>query len=391
MPSVTRHTAVGILAAISIGLTLDAGASGRAQDGPVRLVDGFDAGLEQWTVIGAPAVRIIESGDPGHGPVMLLEPNGDVLARVRGSERWGSLRLEGEALFPADIDNYLGVAYNVQRRGERLDYGLIYIKGNDSYLQANPHRDSNVGRTLYPDFNVPLRDAAAVRTGEWIRFSVEVDGSMCHFYVGDMETPQMTFPLFELSSGQVGLQPRSVGGPVWVDNIRVTSIGRLSYQGPPRPAEPRRPDAAMLTSWQVLGPLNRTHDEAAREPEAAGLDWRPFETDARGAVVTGRVVDYHGSETTAYFRTQVSSAGAREATLHLSTVDDLAIWVNGRFHWFVARGSRAWPDFGVNPEHAGQRIPIRLQAGANDIVIRVRGGVYASGGFFARLEDGTPR
>ena len=391
MLSVNRYAAVGILAGISIGLTPGPDAAGGAQDGPVRLVDGFDAGLEQWTLIGAPAVRIVDSGDPGHGPVMLLEPNGDALALARGSERWGSLRIEGDALFPTDGDNYLGVAYNVQRRGERLDYGLIYIKGNDSYLQANPHRDFNVGRTLYPDFNVALRGAAAVRTGEWVRFSVEVDGSMCHFYVGDMKTPQMTFPLFELSSGQIGLQPRSVGGPVWVDNIRITSIGGLSYRGPARPAEPRRPDAAMLTNWQVLGPLDRSHDEAARQPEAAGLDWRPFETDARGAVVTGRVVDYHGPETTAYFRTQVASERSRDAVLHLSTVDDLAIWVNRRFHWFVARGSRAWPDFGVNPQHAGLRIPIRLQEGANDIVIRVRGGVYASGGFFARLEDGTPR
>ena len=32
------------------------------------------------------------------------------------------------------------------------------------------------------------------------------------------------------------------------------------------------------------------------------------------------------------------------------------------------------------------RIPLPLRAGANELVIRVRGGVYASGGFYARIE-----
>jgi len=351
----------------------------------VRFEDDFEGGLEQWIVEGVEAVRTADSGDPRHGRVMVLEPNGDVLALVRGSERWGRVRIEGDARFPTDVNNYLGVAYNHQRRGDRQDFGLIYIKGNDSYLQANPHRDFNVGRTLYPEYVVPLQGAAAVRTGEWVRFKVEVADRDAHFYVGDMTTPQMTFPLFELTSGQVGLQPRSVGGPVWVGNVRVTSIAGLSWQGPARPAAPVEPAEGTVTSWQVLGPFDRTRDEVAREPGRAGLDWQPFEPDARGAVVTGRVVDFHGPRSVAYFRTQVRSSSAGPATLHLSTIDDLAIWVNGRFHWFVAPGSRAWPDFLANPDHAGQAIPIQLRDGVNEIVLRVRGGVYATGGFFAGI------
>lgn len=46
----------------------------------------------------------------------------------------------------------------------------------------------------------------------------------------------------------------------------------------------------------------------------------------------------------------------------------------------------AWYDFWTNENHAGQRIPVELIAGENEIVIRVRGGVHASGGFFARVE-----
>lgn len=351
----------------------------------VRFEEDFERGLGRWVIEGVDAVRTTDSGDPGHGRVMVLEPNGDVLALVRHSHGWGSLRIEGDVRFPTDVDNYLGVAYHHQRQGDRQDFGLIYIKGNDSYLQANPHRDFNVSRTLYPEYVVPLRGAAAIVTGEWTRFKVEVAGRDAHFYVGDMATPQMTFPLFERTSGQIGLQPRSVGGPVWVDNVRVASIAGLSWQGPARPGPPVEPAEGTVTSWQVLGPFDRTQDDVAREPDRADFDWRPFETDARAAVVTGRVVEFHGPRTVAYFRTQVRAESARPAELRLSTVDDLAIWVNGRFHWFVARGARAWPDFATNPDHAGQTIPIELREGVNEIVLRVRGGVYATGGFFAAI------
>lgn len=88
----------------------------------------------------------------------------------------------------------------------------------------------------------------------------------------------------------------------------------------------------------------------------------------------------------AYFRTTFSSPAAGERMLHISSIDDLARWVNGRFHWFIPRRSAAWYDFWREPAHAGQRIPIDVVPGENHLVFRVRGGVYASGGFFARVE-----
>jgi hypothetical protein len=121
-----------------------------------------------------------------------------------------------------------------------------------------------------------------------------------------------------------------------------------------------------------------------------GRSWEPFSTDPRGAVVTARVVDFHGPETVAYFRTRVSSPAPGPATLEFSTVDDLAIWVNGHFEGFYPRGRAAWFDFFRAPPHAGRSIPLELVAGENQIVVRVRGGVYASGGFFARVAGPKP-
>ena len=360
--------------------------AGAASAGRERFSDDFEKGLAGWDVYGDKAVFVQESGDAKHGKVLVLRPAGDVLALIRGSERWGPVAIEGDVMFPDAQNNYFGVAYDFRRTGERMDFGLIYIKGNGSYLLPNPQRDFNVGRLLYEEYRTMLAGDAAIRVGVWQRFKVEVAGNTAHFYVGPGDTPQLTFPLFEFDSGAVGLQPRSVGGDVWVDNVKVTSISKLSYAGPPRPFEFQYDPEALLTDWRVAGPMPRTDDAIARDPESHPDAWRHFETDARGAVVTGRVVDYHGPNTVAYFRTQVITDKGGPAELSISTIDDLALWVNGRFHWFVPRADHAWYDFWRNPEHEGQRIPLQLATGRNEIVLRVRGGTYASGGFYAWIE-----
>jgi hypothetical protein len=361
-----------------------------AQDsGGVLFEEDFENGLSRWSIHGEGTAQIRDTGDSQHGKVLVLVPDGNAYALIGGSEAWGGVRLEGEFLFPTDEDAYLGVVYNLRRRDDRRDFGVVYVKGNESYLQANPHRDWNVSRTIYPEYRTRLTGGAAVRRGVWQRFAVEVAGRNCHFYVGDAPVPQMTFPLFELDSGALGLQPRSVGAEVWVDNVRVTSLERLSYDGPPRPPVEHDP-SSVARRWEVLGPMMRTDDEIARSPASPGLLWRPFETDARGAVVTGRVVDYQGSKTVAYFRTRVLRRADGPAVLRISTIDDLALWVNGRFAAFIERESAAWFDFLRNPSHRGQSIPLDLLGGENELVFRVRGGVYSSGGFFVRVVDPQP-
>ena len=355
----------------------------------VLFEDDFEDGLSRWSLHGEGTARIQDSGDPQHGNVLVLAPNGNAYALINGSEEWSGARLEGEFLFPTGEDAYLGIIYNLRRREDRRDFGVVYVKGNESYLQANPHRDWNVGRKIYPEYRAPLTGSAAVRRGVWQRFAVEVVGRTCHFYVGETPVPQMTFPLFELDSGALGLQPRSVGGEVWVDNVRVARLDRLSYDGPPQPPVEHDP-SSVARGWDVLGPLTRTDDEIARAPASPGLRWRPFETDARGAVVTGKVVDYQGANTVAYFRTRVLRRADGPAVLRISTADDLALWVNGRFAAFIPREDAAWFDFLRNRAHAGQSIPLDLLGGENELVFRARGGVYASGGFFIRVVDPPP-
>jgi hypothetical protein len=123
--------------------------------------------------------------------------------------------------------------------------------------------------------------------------------------------------------------------------------------------------------------------------------WKPFEVDGRGAVITGQVTEYVGERPVAYFRTIVESDREQKVVLHFSSVDEIALWVNNRFEGFVYRDGymslpendwNAWYDFWKNPDHGGSRVPVQLTPGTNQLVIRVRNGQFASGGFFLRLE-----
>ena len=233
----------------------------------VLFEDAFEDDLDGWVLHEAGGVFLGPSGDPTHGQVLILRPQGDVYALVKGSESWGGVRMEGEVLFPDAQHNYLGFIYAFREEGRRSDFGLIYIKGNGSYLRVNPHRDFNVGRTLYEEYRTPLENEAAIEIGEWQRFKVEVIGSEAHVYVGEMDKPQLTFSDFELNSGAVGLHPRSVGGDVWVDDFSISTIQEFTYAGPPIPELDYQPDS-LLTEWKVAGPLPRTEGHRAHRGDA---------------------------------------------------------------------------------------------------------------------------
>jgi len=370
--------------------------------GQARFKDDFETDLRGWELIGAHSMHIVDAGDPAHGRVLELVPDGAVFALIKGSDQWGNLSIEGEMLFPDEADNYLGIIYNYTRSATRSDFGSLYVKGNGSYIRVNPWRDGNVSRLLYEEFKTRLTGDDAVHIGTWRWFKAEIVANAIHLYVGDPSVPKLTFDLYEHPSGLAGFGPRIVGSPVWIDNVSVSSIEGFSYAGQPIPDITYEPDS-LLTDWQVIGPLDRPHVEIERPTggrdvqivtEDGTFAWQAFEADARGAVITGKVTEYDGARNVAYFRTLVNSGVRRDAVLHLSTVDELGVFVNGRFLGFCYRDGyvsgendwNAWYDFWKNPSHAGRKLTIQLEPGTNQIVIRARNGQFASGGFFARLE-----
>jgi len=81
-------------------------------------------------------------------------------------------------------------------------------------------------------------------------------------------------------------------------------------------------------------------------------------------------------------------------TLHFTTTDELTLFLNGNDYGRVYRDGyvskendwNAWYDFWENPKHSSRRIKLHLVKGENQLVIRVRNGQFASGGFFVHLE-----
>jgi hypothetical protein len=359
----------------------------------VLFEDGFEKGLGSWLVGDSAAIRIMDPGDPTHGRVLHMGPSSARLAAmIRGSERWGAYRIETDFRFPSNEHNYLGFIYNLQEAAGRVDLGSIYVKGNGSYLQVNPRRDWNPMRTVYPEYHVALEDDAAIRIGQWHRFAAEVVDNICHVYIDDMERPKLTFDLLDLDAGAVGFKPRVVGGPVWIDNVRAVPITELSYKGPAIPEFPYRRDR-MVTKWWVLPRLTRSFPDMERfiDPTTRAVDdrgvmnrWQLLPADPRGGVVTARHVDFLGDRTVAYFATTIEVPEGDRQILEISSADDLALWRNGTFVGYDSRDPYAWYDFGDNPDHP-RSMGLPLLEGTNHVLVRVRGGIYATGGFFARV------
>jgi len=368
----------------------------------VLFEDNFEGNLSGWELNNAASIEIIDSQDPEQGYVLALTPNGNVSALIKNSHQWGSFRVEGKMLFPKNEHNYLGFIYNYQKSSKREDFGLLYVKGNGSYIRANPWRDGNVSRLLYEEYKTNLLEDQAIKIGKWHSFKLEVIDETCHLYINNMERPKITFGLFELEAGQIGFQPRVSGGGVWIDDIKATSIKQFNYKGENIPNIRYEPDS-LITKWEVFGPLPKpilaiekavNGNDVLMDVNGENFSWESFDTDKRGAVITGRITEYQGENTVAYFRTIINAEKDKTVTLHFTTTDELTLYLNGKDSGrvyrdgYVSKGNdwNAWYDFWKNPQHIGRKRRISLKEGKNQLVIRVRNGQFASGGFFVYME-----
>ncbi|MEM6380027.1 MAG: hypothetical protein AAF705_17660, partial [Bacteroidota bacterium] len=304
----------------------------------VLFEDNFEGDLSGWEINNATSVKIINTQNPKQGKVLMLEPNGNISALIKNSDKWGPVSIEGKMYFPENVHNYLGFIYNHQKTTKREDFGLLYIKGNGSYIRVNPWRDGNVSRLLYEEYKTNLTGDQAIKIGNWHPFKLEVIKQTCHLYINDMQRPKITFDLFELKSGKIGFQPRVAGGAVWIDDIKVRAIQSFSYTGKRIPFIEYQPDS-LLTKWEVFGPLakpNLTIEQAVNDEElplkinGKTLSWEKFKPDARGALITGSITEYQGANTVAYFRTTLLSEEEKTVTLHFTTTDELVLYLNGR-------------------------------------------------------------
>jgi hypothetical protein len=388
---------------------------------PISFKDDFETGTAKWNIANSFRTKIVDSGDAGHGKVLSLHAGGaGVYALIKGSEKWTDIRIEGDFYFPSYYPHYMGLVYNLNRKGSRVDFGCMCVSGPLGedikstfrnfyrYRQQPPaqfignvviarhHRDGVAARYQAPEYWVVLKDDTGVKPGEWHHFKAEIMGPACHFYVDDMKTPKITYDYYEYASGAVGFKPIFAGAGFWVDNIEVTSIDQFAYKGPILPAGIRYKPETLVTKWHAVGPFYRPLEELEKDGFLPGktyfnedekLKWQPFQADGRGCVVTSRVFSKFNRKYYAYFHTEIMSKAEKQVTLKFSSTNNLVVWVNNKKAGTIGARIFAWYDFLENPEHKGQELKADLKPGKNHVLILVKGGLSEGDGFYMHCGD----
>lgn len=374
-------------------VSLDPNAS--TQDPIVLMQDDFEHGLDQWDITDPTLAQIVTTGHSGNHALSLTPNSTTHCILFKDSAICGNVRIEGDLLFTSSDHNYMGLVYHYYDNGSRTDYGCIYIKGNSSYIRVNPHCDGNASRALYEEYKTDLTGISAIRINQWQHFKAEIIGPTCHFYVGDMNTPQVTFDYHGRYRGRIGFKPRLLGSECHLDNIRVTFSNTFSYQGPNLPMGVQYNPEQLISNWDAIGPfLQRSsnvendvfNDQTTYTQDGQSYEWQHFDTDQRGCMLAGHICEYDGPNHLAYFHSTLSSDIEKRATLSFSTTNRLHIWLNEVLIGTIPEQNYAWYDFWENSQHRGHSLNITLNPGDNDLLVLVNGGNYGGDGFYARIQ-----
>lgn len=361
--------------------------------GQVLFHDDFETDLGKWEYHESGIAQIIKTENPSHENVLKLTPNRTAeCVLIKDSEKWENIVIKGQGLFPTDQHDYLGLVYNYHDEN-RVDFGCIYIKGKGSYIRVNPHRDGNASRALYEEYNTPLTGIAEIKTNQWFSFKAEIIGAECHFYVTDMDKPKVIFKFFEYTKGKIGFKPRVVGGEVWIDNVSIDQIDGFSYPTSTLSNGVEYHKDLMINDWKAIGPFNKRIDDVEKSVEnlpiiidGQAYSWSEFATDERGCLLAGKLCRYSTDQKWAYFSTQIDSDKNLQTEIQFSSMNNLQVWVNSNFVGNIEKQRNAWFDFFQNPEHSGNRLPIELRKGTNQILVLVEGGNYSGDGFYAYVK-----
>ncbi len=356
----------------------------------VVLEETFETRGAHWVPVGSSLARIVDEPSLDNR-VLQLTPIRRELSYVlfeTGGEI-DSFEMTGRVLFPTSGDGYLGFIYSYRTDGGRTDYGCLYIKSNGSYIRFSPHFDGNPSWRLFEELRVDLSGDRRIQVGRWYPFRLVVDARTVALYLDSSDEPVFSTSVIRNPPGRVGLEARPGGGdPVWVDDIRIRRLAQAATSAVP--ASVGDDSVPRLSAWEVYeGPLNLSDKEPL--PALPDADaWTPAMQDARGAVIPAahaRTLSNGDRDVVVRSRFDAYVRDKDVPTrLHLSSANDLTVWLNGQLVGTVARGDYIWSDHASNVARKGTTIALQPKAGENEITILVKGGRFAGGGMFVELE-----
>ena len=364
-------------------------ASSTAWPQHLLMEDDFESGIDQWTRLHEETVSIVrEEGTENHvlelRSANIFPPvrtKGYSNARIAASDSFENVRMEGRFNFPTDGHGYLGFIYNHQASNARTDFGVVYVKSNGSYVRVSPHYDGGPSWRLYEEMKTALSGDRRIQFGRWHQFRLDVRGTLAELYIDDMDKPIVTFDHFPNTSGALGLEARpGTGEPVWVDDIRVTAI-------------PDRSSASAVESqsdhcdWESNGLTDAFDSDFSKLPQLADDEWRKFDPDPRGALITAALTQTaSGEKNVVYLRCDFDAGtDPLPGWLAFSSANRLDVWLNGYYRGTVAPDPYIWRDHLTNPRHPGSKLAVIPDPGVNQILIRVHDHRFAGGGFYVAV------
>jgi hypothetical protein len=271
---------------------------------------------------------------------------------------------------PMEGTDFIGMTF---RRESQANHENIYIRparsGEFMAIQYAPRMNGSSTWQLYREFTAPTRWPR----NQWTHVKVEIHGSRLEVFVGDTTEPQLSVPRLRhrSASGEVGFWARVNNRPgEWAAALSNISI-RPATTSLPR-TEPAPTDAALVTSWEVAGPMAATARPIALLP--TDLTWSPVACEESGLVNLNRLFPAKPQQGrfTAFLRTSVTIPSARRLLAGVGYSDDVTVFVNGEPIYSGVNGweSRA-PGFASFVDPRFERIWLPLRAGINEIVLAV--------------------
>ena len=137
-------------------------------------------------------------------------------------------------------------------------------------------------------------------------------------------------------------------------------------------------DGALIGEGDERGPSRAPGFDTVFPPESgAGVDWRAFDSDEF------RYFDFveayaETDNRVCYARVAIDAPSAMEARLSIGSNDGVKVWVNGEL------ANEVWAGRAARPHQ--EIVPVRLQAGRNEILAKVAN-IGGGWGLFLAIED----
>lgn len=265
---------------------------------------------------------------------------------------------------------FSGLFWRMNQGGDREEfYFRPHLSGSPDANQYNPVLNGVAAWQLYfgPSYSAPIR----YRFNEWMHVRVVFSGSLADIYV-DSDKPVLSVHLKNPPApGRIGIYASSFA-PAYFADFQYRPLDGAMPIGKPV-AEPAAPTGALMT-WRISNSVAESTIEGSSDlqnPVLNSMSWTSVSAESTGILNLARYAVPTRDQSTVYARTTLTAESASVRILRFGYSDRASVYLNGKLLYrgsndYQSRDYRYLGTIGLFDE-----VPLRLQQGANDLVIVV--------------------